>query len=190
MVGLGYTSSQYPFGRPLIRYNNPAIPNTGPRPNRNCFVWPRDGKPSRNGNWGRLKDLFYGQGPDIFVSRGSRRPMRMAWSNRYDLWPDAMLPNDTLDPMPWARRPPHKQYDFRRRKYKRDNAFTWADANWEGCPKREKNYPNSYRCTHGGYYQMTALQGLGGFGLGADGHGPLMNTNNPFEAEVDQWMFG
>jgi len=37
---------------------------------------------------------------------------------------------------------------------------------------------------------MTALQGFGGFGLGADGHGPAIDTNNPFEAALDQLMFG
>jgi len=37
---------------------------------------------------------------------------------------------------------------------------------------------------------MTALPFLGGFGVGADGHGPPMPTNLPFDAELDELMFG
>ena len=166
---MNYFPAPHPYGRPFHRFST-ACPSTTQQKQRLRFVWPRDGAPTRNSATGRWKDLFLNQGPDIFVSRGPSRPQKASWTNRYNLWPDMLLPNDTVDAMPWARRSSEMRFDFRRRRYGRDDRWTWADAVWSG-NRWERNYPRAWRCTHGQWYQLGPDVWGGVPGLGADGHG-------------------
>jgi hypothetical protein len=144
-----------------------------------AFVWPRDGK--RNTTSGRLADIASGKGPDIFVMRNGARPLRSSWANRrptstHD--PDFGIPDDTRGSMPWARRYGEDKYDFRTRKYGRDNRYTWADAYWKqatgkkGERQSKQNFPMAYKCNHGRWYQMHPTGMHAGFGPGADCDGP------------------
>lgn len=156
----------FPFGDGFAHFN---APSSRGRPQ---FVWPRDGK---NGStWGRWKDIFTGKGPDIFVTARGQRPTRARWANRPTM--DPFVPDDNVGAMPFIHR--RDPYDFRRRRYRRDDKWTWIDARWDrNRLNRERNYPTAYRCRHGDWYQM--YQHPHGFEIGADGHGPQFEHWHP-----------
>lgn len=163
-----FNPAPFPWSNPFVHFN-------GPSRRRPQFVWPRDGRNSST--WGRWKDVVSGKGPDIFVARGGQRPNRNSWARRP--WLDPLLPDDTLPAMPWA--DSTRPYDFRRRRYKHDDRWTWWDARWErNRLGKERNYPTAYRCRHGDWYQMNRHPF--GIEIGADAHGPQFEHwhVNPF----------
>jgi hypothetical protein len=168
---MNYFWAPFPQGNAHERYNDPNAPVSAyHRKRKYSWVWPRDGRESSS--FGRLKDILRGKGPDIFVAKHNAQPIRPSWTNRPALNP--FLPSDTTQPMPWARRKPHQQYDFRTRKYWRGDQYTWWDARWNhNKVDRERNYPRAYRCRHGDWYTQHPMGGMG-FEIGADGHGPQM----------------
>jgi hypothetical protein len=118
--------------RNLNRQNNDPNPHLRGRRGNLAFVWPRDGK--RNTTFGRFKDILSNKGPDIFVMKNGARPLKTSWTNRrFTDWddPDAWLVDDTRKPF-WcgAKRGPDMSYDFRTRRYRKTDRFTWTDAFW------------------------------------------------------------
>jgi hypothetical protein len=109
-----------------------------------AFIWPKDGK--RGTTMGRWKDLLQNKGPDIHVSIGAdkgdhlynrqRKPRWAEWTHMDPRGPDGALPAAR-----WTRkhRRPGVSYDFKTRKYGRENGNTWTDVRWpmepnEGMP--------------------------------------------------------
>jgi hypothetical protein len=140
-------------------YNNPVRDRHKKHKHRRAFIWPSDGK--RKSTWGRWKDIMEGRGPDIFVGPLGTRPTRNHWKNRFqDVNPNEQgfeeSPRDASRSMPWAKRnvADHKAYDFRTRKYCRDNPYTWAEAVWPRRGADQHDFPLSYRCTHGDWSNM------------------------------------
>jgi hypothetical protein len=120
------------------------------------FIWPKDGK---NGTkWGRLKDIFSGEGPNIHVTVGAQkmdymhhRQRRPIWGRHEDLdgrgqdceidnfWKDPTVEKDLC-------------YDFRTRKFRRPYNGMWTDARWQVKPGI-RDWPKAYRDNSGEWWQ-------------------------------------
>jgi hypothetical protein len=78
-----------------------------------------------------MKDIFSGQGPDVFIGRLDsleHQPSRSRWSRWADLYPN---PNDQGGPpMPWADRR-RQRYDFLTRRYRDYHPHMWSDVEWD-----------------------------------------------------------
>ena len=112
----------------------------GPRNLKPRLVWPRD---KNQGTWARLKDIFSGKGPDIWLSKdelgGPTRPVWSGWKS-----PEAHMGNPNVpywdnlgyayrrdnikQPVRGAERAPGVKYDFRTRRYKYPDINTWTDV--------------------------------------------------------------
>ena len=101
------------------------------------WIWPRD-KPFQGGKRGRrrdlMKDIFRGQGPDVFIGRidtVERQPTKSRWSRWGDIYPN---PNDRgLPAMPWADRR-RQRYDFLTRRYTDFRPDMWSNVEWDYDP--------------------------------------------------------
>lgn len=98
------------------------------------WIWPKD-KPHQGGKRSRrmnlIRDIFSGQGPDIFVGRLDtleHLPTRSRWSRWADMYPN---PNNRgLPALPWADRR-LQRYDFLTRRYTNFHPNMWSDTEWD-----------------------------------------------------------
>lgn len=97
------------------------------------WIWPRD-VPFQGGKWARkrslFKDIFTGQGPDIFIGRLDtldRLPTKPRWSRWADIYPNPK--NRGNSPMPWADRR-QQRYDFLTRRYTSFYPSMWSNVEW------------------------------------------------------------
>jgi hypothetical protein len=165
-----YDSVPFPFGEGHnIRYTNEPLTPRHKEPRRYAFVWPRDGKEKGHHRpSSRLRDIFSGQGPDMFVAANGQRPLRTRWSNRP--WLDPLAVDMTTHPMRWAGRK-DEAYNFRTRRYGKERVtglhdgvahavgptpFKWVDVRWG----EHKATPLSYRCSRGHWCQLTGEGGV------------------------------
>ncbi len=81
-----------------------------------------------------MKDIFRGQGPDVFIGRidtVERQPTKSRWSRWGDIYPN---PNDRgLPAMPWADRR-RQRYDFLTRRYTDFRPDMWSNVEWDYDP--------------------------------------------------------
>lgn len=153
-----------------------------------AFIWPKDGK--NGSSWGRLKDIFRNDGPDIYVTFGARptdcvlnRPPRSQWAGHPQLDDRGMTCSFNSQKFaPWTKtgmlggREHGLSYDFRTRKHSKPNRWMWTDAIWQQEPytnRKWNSYPEALRTVNGLWYQDAQYlpQYLGGnisneFGVG------------------------
>ncbi|KAH6857286.1 hypothetical protein BKA58DRAFT_325530 [Alternaria rosae] len=145
-----------------------------------AFIWPKDG---RNGSrWGRMKDVFNNEGPDMYVAFGARksecvsnRPRKSQWAGHYHLnGPHQPFSFNSSKYSPWTRddmlggRDKGKSYDFRTREYTDPSLDMWTNAVWQPEPygNREWNcYPKAMRDYFGEWHHDCQYLPLGFNGL-------------------------
>jgi hypothetical protein len=122
-----------------------------------AFIWPKDG---RNGsNFGRMKDILSGKGPDMFVSVSVdkedymfNRPRRSRWAKQTELDDRDWTPNPKNPP--WVREAREgKKYDFATRTYRYPDWKMFSDAYWYNTSSKKFPWPRAWRDMDGGWIQ-------------------------------------
>lgn len=125
---------------------------TGHGPNRRLgLIWPRDPLPGNPAKWPRgkrLKDVLTGKGPDVFfgdIDSHMLRPRMSRWSRWWDVHGQ---PDDqdhlTLPSFPGADRG-NKRYDFRTRKYKMPDNWTWSKVTYPNINEQNWRLPHNWQ---------------------------------------------
>lgn len=133
------------YGGPVPRWPPRQRAHTWREDKKRQIVWPKDKKQKGAHSWSRWKDILTGKGPDMWISRrdsfGPHRPVWSGWQSPYykrrifDNLGYLYRRTNTLEPLPWAKRPRWEKYDFRTRRYQRPQRGTWSDVKWNDNPR-------------------------------------------------------